>query len=41
MPFLEETKRLYIHENEATDEHVSEYLSKLVRWMNWIQVKLE
>ncbi len=39
--FLEETRAFYIFPTEPTNNEVSEYLSELVIWMDWLKTKLE
>ena len=39
--FLVKTRGLYIHLTDPTNDAVSEYLSQLVEWLDWIKTQLE
>ena len=39
--FLNETQGLYIHLTTSSSERVSRYLSRLVKWMDWIEEELK
>ena len=39
--FLDETRELYIHLTRSSNERVSIYLSRLVKWMDWIEEQLK
>ena len=40
-PFLKRTRELYIHPTNPTDGDISDYLSNLLDWMDWLNKKLE
>jgi hypothetical protein len=40
-PFLRETEALYIHPAIPTAEQVTDYLSDLAGWMDWIGAQLQ
>lgn len=39
--FLDETRELYIHLTRSSNERVSRYLLRLVKWMDWIEEQLK
>lgn len=39
--FLNETRELYIHLTRSSNERASIYLSRLVKWMDWIEGQLK
>jgi predicted nucleotidyltransferase len=39
--FLDKTRRFYIHITEPTNHEMSEYLSQLVEWVDWVKSQLE
>jgi predicted nucleotidyltransferase len=40
-PFLSETEALYIHPVVPSAEQITDYLSKLVVWMDWVGAQLQ